>query len=689
MPPIGSMEVVLSADAAALLTALDRIERRMTKAEADTNKHASGMAASFKRVGAAITAAQAVFAGFVVAVAGSRLIGWFNQAATEVDKLGKAALRLGVSVEDLSALRYAAKESGVEFEKLSTMMSKAGRSIATMVDGGQGVAKLGAINVALTDAAGNVRSIGELLPDIARGIESAGSEAEQLRLAEKFFGRGGGDQFVTWLKESGHFIDGLAENTERARRLGIIFTADQFEKLRAYGDAIGRIDEALLGLRVNILTRVAPALTEMANRTAGAIAAMPEVVERLVAAVRESISDAGGPLGDQLDIVIGDVAEVAISGVKLAVRAGYGMTIDMLKVIWPALRNEFSQGLQRAVLEPLELVATAAAGTIDYLTGNVSMSMSLWVARNVSDLKALVAMGHAAADEQVDIFNRISSGDSTFARQWVKGKVEMSEALQNLIKDGDELLDLTGALGRHAMTGFEVAGNAATEAADKVGVLQERLAEMAEEGNRAISGFSRDASDALADFAMDGKLDLEGLARSWTRTLLSMAAQALIFKPMFEGIGAGFGSFFSQSPSAPAAPVYGPPNPDLNAHGNVYQMRGSRHRAANGMVLNQRTYFPGLNAEAAEAGNPEWAFAPLRRIGGDLGVKSAPPNVNVQVFDQRGSGARPEVSQHTGPDGSAIIRVMVRDELKRAVSDGSVDGVMSSTYGLKRQGARR
>jgi hypothetical protein len=688
MPPIGNMEIVLSADAAALLGALDRIERRMGKAEADTNRHAAGMAGSFQRVGRAISGAQALFAGFVAAVATSRLIGWFNQAAEEVDKLGKAALRLGLSVEEMSVLRFAAKESGVEFEKLATLVGKAGRQVAELVTKGQGVERIGALTVQLTDANGEVRNLAELLPDIARGIESAGSSAEQLRLAEKFFGRGGGAEFVTWLKESGRFIDGLADGAERASRLNVLFTQEQFEKLRAYNDAVGRISDALLGLRVNILTRVAPALEVMANKTASAIAALPEIVERLVGALDQAFSAEGGPLADKLEQLVGSLGDVARRGTELAVRVAYGVAVDMLGALFPALAEKFRSGYQASIIEPLEVAIGGAAGILDMFVGNYSMSTAVAVSKAFGVLRT--AMETEARLIGSDVFAAIDEEGAEWQRQWMKGSILLSGAFGQLVDDADELLDISGALSRHAMTGFERVGEGAKAAAEQVTELQKRMAEMAENGNKAISGFASSASDALADFALEGKADLEDLAKSWTKTLLSMAAQALVFKPLFEGLGAGFGNLFSQTANTGGAGgSLGPTNPIDNAHGNVFQARGFVHRAAKGMVLNQRTYFPGMNAEAAEAGHPEWAFAPLRRIGGDLGVKSSPANVAVQVFDQRGSGARPQVSEHSAPDGSKVIRVMVRDEIKRGMSDGSLDGVMSSSFGLRRRGAAR
>ena len=61
----------------------------------------------------------------------------------------------------------------------------------------------------------------------------------------------------------------------------------------------------------------------------------------------------------------------------------------------------------------------------------------------------------------------------------------------------------------------------------------------------------------------------------------------------------------------------------------------------------------------------------------------------VQVIDQRSGGEKPEVSQSTGPDGRTMIRVMIRDEMRRGLSQGDYDSTLRANYGLARTGVGR
>lgn len=283
MPAIGNIEIILFANTTGFAKSLK-----------DASFTAKAFGATFSTsIGKELAAGGRILAATAKSVfslrtalvaAGAAFAAWkglesLHQASEMVDALGKSAKRIGMTAEQLSALRYAAGQSGIEFETLSTMAGKAAKNIAEIVADGKREMQIGRLKVRLTDAAGQVRNIAELLPDLAKGIESAGSEAEQLRLSEKIFGRAGGAQFVTFLKESGTFLEGMAQQTERAGRLGAIFTADQVKKLTAYNDALSDVGKAWEGLKVKLMTEIAPPLTKFLDEFALKLASIPQSIQ--------------------------------------------------------------------------------------------------------------------------------------------------------------------------------------------------------------------------------------------------------------------------------------------------------------------------------------------------------------------------------------------------------------------------
>lgn len=338
MPNIGDVRVNFIADMAAFNRNTAKGEDTLRKFAGTAGKTMATVAAGLGKAAASVVNLRNVFVGAAAAFAASKFVGSLHQAALEVDKIGKAAHRLGMSVPQMSALRFAAGQAGVSFEALAAMSSKALINVSKFAAAGDTTLRLGKMTVALTDASGRVRSITDLLPDIADGIKSAGSAAEQLRLSQTIFGKGGADQFITFLQESGDLLGGLRSQTEKASRLGVIFSEGQFRKLRDYGDAVDRLQQAWFGVKVQIMTEVAPTLQKLVDGLALRLAEMPRVLRASVEAVR---AFAFGSAAER------DQAAAAIGRFKDSLLALFkGAAIEMGRVLAVALVEATTIGFQ-------------------------------------------------------------------------------------------------------------------------------------------------------------------------------------------------------------------------------------------------------------------------------------------------------------------------------------------------------
>jgi hypothetical protein len=63
--------------------------------------------------------------------------------------------------------------------------------------------------------------------------------------------------------------------------------------------------------------------------------------------------------------------------------------------------------------------------------------------------------------------------------------------------------------------------------------------------------------------------------------------------------------------------------------------------------------------------------------------------VDIQIIDQRGSGAPVEVQRQIGLGGREQIKLFVRDEVKSLIASGYLDKSMSAAYGARRTGVTR
>ena len=215
---------------------------------------------------------------------GAGAAGLYSMVRATVDAGGALqdmAARLGITVEQLQALDYAGRQSGVTSETMTASLERLQRGIAEAAAGrNQNLAALfQRLRIPLRDASGQIRSAADLMPELARAFEQNGNAATRTRMAMALFGRAGGP-LIAMLAEG---QEALAGNVEEWRRLNGELTGDRTAMLKRVGDAITRVQESLAGLRNAIVVQLAPALEPMLNNLAEWIASNREIISTTVA----------------------------------------------------------------------------------------------------------------------------------------------------------------------------------------------------------------------------------------------------------------------------------------------------------------------------------------------------------------------------------------------------------------------
>ena len=142
-----------------------------------------------------------------------------DRSISAADAIGKTADKIGVGVEALQELRFAAKASGVEQQTLDMALQRFTRRAAEAAQGtGEAKDALAQMGIALRDQSGNLRRSEDLLGDVADAFARIEDPAERVRLAFKLF-NSEGVALVNLLSDgSGE----LEELRDRARDLGIV-----------------------------------------------------------------------------------------------------------------------------------------------------------------------------------------------------------------------------------------------------------------------------------------------------------------------------------------------------------------------------------------------------------------------------------------------------------------------------------
>jgi hypothetical protein len=251
----------LTVDSTQALNKLDQIAKSTGNTEAQFKKlngTMGGLSDTIKKVGGAFLAFSASMA--IV----DKITGAFARATEEIDNLGKASQKVGVTVEALSALKFAGDQSGVAFDSLEGALAKFNKNLVNVGDTtsevGATLRKFGVTTADTTETA---------FTKIANGFAKIPDSANKTAVAVELFGKAGAD-LIPLLNEGG---DGLEAFRKRAEELGLVLSQDVVNRITAFNDSMSEMSKASEGITNQMVAGLAPALQSIATLFASSASA--------------------------------------------------------------------------------------------------------------------------------------------------------------------------------------------------------------------------------------------------------------------------------------------------------------------------------------------------------------------------------------------------------------------------------
>ena len=240
---VGALRVTLGLDSAQFTTGMKNAQTGLQKF------------AGIAKTGALAIAGAMAAAGGAIATAMAGVI-------TRAGDMYELSQALGLTVEDLSRMTYAAELSGVQIEGLEKAIKKLSVSLFDASQSGAGPAAnaFRMLGISAVDAEGNVRPVIDVMGDLADRFSKMPGGAEKTALAIRVFGKAGADM-IPMLNEG---RDGLQEMYDEAQRLGIVLDTETAASAEALGDELTRLNAAKDGVITKITTGMLPALRSMA-----------------------------------------------------------------------------------------------------------------------------------------------------------------------------------------------------------------------------------------------------------------------------------------------------------------------------------------------------------------------------------------------------------------------------------------
>ncbi|MFV1591156.1 phage tail tape measure protein [Phaeobacter sp. JH20_36] len=438
------------------------------------------------------------------------------------DELSKSAQRLGVPIEELSALRHAADMSAVSTSDLDNGLRRLSRNMQDASTGGKKTSALfRELGISVSDANGKLRPTSEVMADAAERLGAMPDGAKKTALAFELFGRAG-TNLIPMLNGGREGLQGMLKE---ARELGLVVDQKTGKSAENFNDNLSRLSKTLRGVLLQSMAALAPVLERVTNSVVSA----SKWFRDLSPSVRQALAGfvaflaVAGPLA----LAIGGVtlALSAIAGPVVAVVGGFAALVAGASALGVSLRTIAAVAGAVAAAFGIKLVVAIGAKFVASAVAATRQALALEM--------ALGAKSRAAAVAGVAVKSLSRALIALRSALVATGIGALVVAAGLLVDQFTHLVQRSGGLG----TALSLLWNVAKEVFSRIGL----------------------AGLAAVDRLRAGFFDLQARSvRIWAgiiRTVTS-AAEAIVdsgigaaeaFKTAFQGIPHALGDFMFQA----------------------------------------------------------------------------------------------------------------------------------------------
>lgn len=220
---------------------------------------------------------KGMLAGLGVSLSVAGFATMIKSAIDAADQLNKLSQKIGISVDALSTLRFAAQLSDVSLETLQKGVKGLSQNIAEANTGiGDGAQVFDALGISVRNADGSMKSTEAVLLQVADVFANLEDGAVKTALAVKLFGKSGMD-LIPFLNQG---AAGINQLTAEAERLGLKLTTETARSAEAFNDNLTALKASSSSLGIALardflpeLTNITSAMREAANE-AGTLKAL-------------------------------------------------------------------------------------------------------------------------------------------------------------------------------------------------------------------------------------------------------------------------------------------------------------------------------------------------------------------------------------------------------------------------------
>ena len=442
----------------------------MDKAGKEAKKQAEKMRKDWEAAGKAI--------GIFAAGAVTALAVLTKSQINAADQLAKMSQKVGVSVETLSTLKYAADQSGVSVETLQSSLVRLTKNASDAAKGtGEAIQGFDALGISVATADGKLKSSDALLIEIAEKFASFEDGANKTALAVNLFGKSGAE-LIPMLNAGASGIDELRQ---RARDLGLELDTNTAKQAEQFNDLLADAADLAKGFGNDLAKALLPALVSLAE-----VFVDNGIEGRKASGAVEMVSGA-----------IKTTAGVALAGVAQVQKFGaiLGMVAAQVDVFFTTIGKNFDafQQYQQDVFDIGPIDAFVKFTETGF--GNVSVALD-HASGNMDALKLSFSDIDDDATKKIAALNATLSSTGSAAEDAAAGIAPMLKDVKKDAAEADRIAKQNAK--SQAAYNFE---------------LDRWAAELLPEAERAAAQYNTQVQELIAD-QKAGKLTADQMARA-------------------------------------------------------------------------------------------------------------------------------------------------------------------------------
>lgn len=347
------LAILITADAAGAINEMKKVAD-----EAEKNLGKAGAAGS-------TLSGQMTKVGATMVGVGAGLLAVGISSANTTESLGKEVIKLqrytGLSAEEASKLGYAARMTGVDVDSLSLNLARMAKQMDTSPQ------KFTALGVEVKTSDGHLRSMGDVLLDVADKFKQMGPGTETSAKALELFGRQGANMLPFLLKGK----EGIQELTGEAEKMGLVLSQDNVNAVREHIKAQRELKATIDGIKNQIGQEMLPILTDFTKLVSSIPGPLKDIAGPLVV-VGGGIALVGGAAliaAGQIQKLVVAYGELStVSQVGLGLLGAVGIALTAVSVVYSVYRGQVQAAEKATAKFNDEVLATAKKGSFNELT---------------------------------------------------------------------------------------------------------------------------------------------------------------------------------------------------------------------------------------------------------------------------------------------------------------------------------